>query len=50
MSVEDRKFMKCANDSVILKGGHYNLDLPFRRSDLIMPNNRSVAEQRLLGL
>lgn len=50
MSVEDRKFLKCANDSVILKDGHYSLDLPFRRNDPVMPNNQPVAEQRLLGL
>ena len=50
MSVEDRKFMECANNSVMMKDGHYYLDLPFRKNDLVMPNNRSVAEQRLLGL
>lgn len=50
MSMEDRKFMTCANSSVTLKDGHYYLDLPFRRNVLVMPNNGSVAEQRLLGL
>lgn len=44
ISVEDRKFMKCTNDSVILKDGHYNLDL-FRKDILVMLNNWSVAEQ-----
>ena len=48
--MEDRKFLTCANGSVTLKDGHYYLDLPFRRNDLVRPNNRSVAEQRLLGL
>lgn len=50
MSVEDKKFMKCANSSVMLQDGHYILNLPFRSENPVLPNNRPVAEQRLLGL
>lgn len=50
MSVEDKKFTKCLNNSVKLEDGHYVLDLPFRRENQVLPNNRPVAEQRLRGL
>lgn len=50
MSQEDKKFMTIAEESVKLLNGHYTLDLPFRRKDVIMPDNHHVAEQRLSSL
>ncbi|XDV29292.1 hypothetical protein PO909_032429 [Leuciscus waleckii] len=49
MSVEDRRFLEIANEAV-LQDGHYYLKLPFRKTDVSMPNNRQVAEQRLQTL
>lgn len=46
MSREDRKFLEIMNASVNLSDGHYCLRLPFRNDDVIMPNNRQVAEYR----
>ena len=33
MSIEDKRFMKIANESIVLKNGHYQLDLPFRKEN-----------------
>lgn len=44
MSIEDKMFLKMANGAV-LKDGHYNLRLPFRKTEVLMPNNRQIAEQ-----
>ncbi|KAL2082836.1 hypothetical protein ACEWY4_020609 [Coilia grayii] len=38
------------NSSVVLKDRHYTLDLPFRKENQVLPNNRPVAEQRLIDL
>lgn len=45
MSVEDEQFLEIASTSAVLKDEHYHLRLPFRKEDVIMPNNRMVAEQ-----
>ncbi|XP_052472158.1 uncharacterized protein LOC128028879 [Carassius gibelio] len=50
MSREDVKFMEIMNSSVELCNGHYCMRLPFREENVIMPNNRHVAEQRALCL
>ena len=50
MSQEDKKFMTIAEESVHMLNGHYTLNLPFRRKDVIMPDNHQVAEQRLSSL
>ena len=50
MSVEDRRFMKMAEQSIKLQDGHYNIDLPFRTESPVMLNNYQVVEQRLMGL
>ncbi|KAK0138077.1 hypothetical protein N1851_025741 [Merluccius polli] len=49
MSIEDKRFLKMANEA-LLKDGHYSLKLPFRNSGVLMPNNLQVAEQRLQSL
>lgn len=50
MSREDIKFMSIMSSSVVMKDGHYSLDLPLREEHLTLPNNRGIAEQRLLSL
>lgn len=50
MSMEDKRFVKIAEQSIRLQNGHYSLDLPFRSNCPVMPNNYQVAEQRLTGL
>ncbi|KAJ8384838.1 hypothetical protein AAFF_G00198250 [Aldrovandia affinis] len=50
MSEEDIKFLDILNNSTKVQDGHYCLNLPFRQEDPVMPNNRSIAEQRLLSL
>ncbi|XP_059184653.1 uncharacterized protein LOC131967729 [Centropristis striata] len=50
MSREDIKFMNVVSSSTELIGDHYCIDLPFRQSNPILPNNHCVAEQRLQSL
>lgn len=49
-SIEDKKFMTILEESTCMLEGHYCMDLPFREDNVIMPNNRGMVEQRLLGL
>ncbi|KAL3999159.1 4-aminobutyrate aminotransferase / (S)-3-amino-2-methylpropionate transaminase [Sarotherodon galilaeus] len=46
MSVEDKQFMNIMSESAVLKDGHYYLKLPFRKTEVRMPNNKQVAQQR----
>ena len=48
MSREDVEFTNIMRNTAELKNGHYNIDLPFREEDPVLPN-RCVAEQRLQG-
>lgn len=50
MSREDERFIKLVKDSVKLLNGHYQIALPLRHSQVRMPNNRKVAEQRAVNL
>lgn len=50
MSREEKRFLDIMERSAQLEIGHYKLQLPFRREDVTMPNNVSVALQRILGL
>lgn len=50
LSVEDKRFLEIANSSVLHIDGHYTLNLPFRKEDVQMPNNRLIAMQRLQSL
>lgn len=50
LSREDIKFMEIMERSSILEHGHYCLNLPFRKKELSLPNNFSVAKQRALSL
>lgn len=49
-SIEDKRFLEIANNSVSLIDGHYTLNLPFRHDDVQLPNNRHIAMQRLQSL
>lgn len=50
MSQEDRHFMESVQRTTVFENGHYSIGLPFRNEDVKMPNNRSVAEQRITCL
>ena len=50
MSQEDHCFMESVNMSAHLKDGHYYLNLPMKKLNVQMPNNRSAVMQRALNL
>lgn len=50
MSWEEKRFMEIVESSAQLKEGHYVLKLPFKKENVIMPNNLCVAKQRIHGL
>ncbi len=50
MSLEDCRFMQVMDSSAEMVDGHYQLPLPFKRDNPMMPNNRHLAEQRILSL
>ncbi len=50
MSKEDNQFMDLVSQSIKLIDGHYCIDLPLKKKDMVLPNNRIVAEQRAVNL
>lgn len=50
MSQEDHQFLDSVERSVYLVDGHYCIGLPLKDKVIKMPNNRSLAEQRLTSL
>ncbi|XP_071094674.1 uncharacterized protein [Haliotis cracherodii] len=50
MSQEDKKFLDKVNESVSLQEGHYHISLPFKCSNVQMPNNSVQALKRLDSL
>ncbi|KAJ8397167.1 hypothetical protein AAFF_G00010210 [Aldrovandia affinis] len=50
MSKDDHQFMNMVSQSSKLVDGQYSVCLPIRNKSSCMPNNRSVAEQRVLNL
>ena len=46
-SVEDKLFLKKANNSITKVKDHYQLALPWKTDDLVLPLNRAMAEKRL---
>lgn len=50
MSIEDRRFLKIADESAKIVDGHYSLKLPFKNDNSALPNNCCIAEQRLQSL
>ena len=49
LSAEDQKVLDIMKRSNVTEDGHYSVVLPFRQRKSL-PNNRDVAEQRLIGL
>ena len=47
MSVDDRKAIHQMKKSVQVVDGHYQVDLPWKNTDIRLPNNRVLAEKRL---
>ena len=43
LSQEDKQFLTRMNDCICLTNGHYETPLPFRKLDMVFPNNRSQA-------
>ncbi|XP_028404802.1 uncharacterized protein LOC114527367 [Dendronephthya gigantea] len=50
MSMEDRKALSIMESSAKLVNGHYQIALPWRYGIPNLPNNRSMAEQRMKSL
>ena len=50
MSANDKKALKIFEESAKLCDGHYVLAIPWKKSQPCLPNNRSVAESRLMYL
>jgi len=46
LSQEDRKFLSMVERETKVVDGHYQVPLPFRRHDVIMPNNKEQAIKR----
>ena len=47
---EDKTFMEIAEKGTSKKDDHYVVPLPFRNPNLMLPNNKKQAIQRLMGL
>ena len=43
LSKEDKQFLKLMDSEVQVVNGHYQVPLPFRGGDVVMPDNRSQA-------
>ena len=50
MSKDDRKALKIFEDSVNKKDDHYTIALPWKAKNTSLPNNKKMAEKRMLGL
>ena len=50
LSREDEQFLELVTKSSKLVNNHYSIGLPLRTSQILMPDNKSVAEQRTLNL
>ena len=50
LSQDERRFMQSVEESVSLNAGNYEIALPFRDHQLLVPNNRLQAEQRAAWL
>ncbi len=50
LSIIERKVLSIWDNSVRVVNGHYQLDVPFKSEYPSLPNNKSVAERRLMYL
>ena len=46
ISYEDKKFLKIMEDQVVKVGNHYESALPMRNPEMMLPNNRVMAEKQ----
>lgn len=47
LSIEDKKFLEFVEKNTEMIEGHYHVPLPFRNQNLMLPNNRPQAVNRL---
>ena len=47
MSKEDMRALSITKESICLKEGHYQIDVPWKDDVPCLPNNRAMAEHRL---
>lgn len=47
---EDVRCMEIMKSSATLQDERYCLNLPFKKPDVLLPNNFAVAKQRIIGL
>lgn len=50
MSREDVQFMKSVAETITKINGHYSIGMPLKNKNVMMPNNKCVAEQRATNL
>ena len=50
ISKDDKTFLKTVEESTTKSGDHYFVQLPFKKENLIMPNNRKQEMQILIRL
>ena len=50
VSKDDKVFLKTVEESASKSGNHYVIPLPFKKENLIIPNNRKQATQRIIYL
>ena len=46
-SQEDRRFLTLLDQGISFQNGHYEMSLPFKKENPILPNNKSMAIRRL---
>ncbi|XP_077968809.1 uncharacterized protein LOC120340131 [Styela clava] len=49
-SIEDKQALKIMNDSICKVNGRYQVKIPWRSSDIELPDNKQVAERRFENL
>jgi hypothetical protein len=49
-SQEDKLFLSKLSENICLQNGHYEMPLPFKGKDPVLPNNKSMALKRLNSL
>ena len=50
VSYENKKFIKMMNEETMKVARHYQTPLPFRSKEVHFPDNRRLAESRLVGI
>ena len=50
LSVQDKEALASMSSSIKLNNGHYTVSLPWKHSNIALPNNRQVALRRITHL